>query len=58
MIGKDTHNTYQRKCWTKEGERLTEVFASHKARVAHEVHALFLVWHSRVEDVRYDDDDF
>ena len=39
---KETHKKYQRKCGTKEGEKCTELFETHKARVAHEVHALSL----------------
>ena len=37
----ETHRTLQCRCCTKEGQRRTE-FLSHKARVAHEVRALFL----------------
>ena len=33
---------YQCRCWTKEGERCSESLELHKARVAQEVHALFL----------------
>ena len=39
---KETHKTYQCRCWTREGEKCTDFFETHKARVAHEVHALWL----------------
>ena len=36
---KETHKTHQCRCWTREGERYTDFFESHKARVAQEVHS-------------------
>ena len=38
---KETHKTYQCKCWTKERQSCTEFFEPHRTRVSHEVHALF-----------------
>ena len=38
---KETDKTYHCRCWTREGEKRADLFESHKARVAHEVHALF-----------------
>ena len=39
---KATHKTHQCRCRTKEGEKCTERFESREARVAHQVHAVWL----------------
>ena len=42
VLEKETHKTCQCKCWTKKGEKCMERFETHKARLAHAVHALSL----------------
>ena len=38
----ETPRTYQCRCWTREGEKCTDFFETHNARVAHEVHVCWL----------------
>ena len=42
VFEKETHKTYQCRCWTREGEKCTDFFETYNAGVAHEVRALWL----------------
>ena len=42
IFEKETHKTYRCRCWTRQGEECTVFFETHRAGVAHEVHAFRL----------------